>query len=60
MRIAYTDAYEKCKDFSRKNSLINIFDLEEFIFKLDIDNNVRIELNNILNIKTYIGNSKNL
>lgn len=53
----YTDAYEKCKDFSRNNSGLNILDLEEFVEKLEIEQNVKNEIENMLEVKKYIGNA---
>ena len=56
----YTDAYEKCKEFTRTNAASNILDLEYFVETLDIGKHVRSELNNMLNIETYTGNSKKI
>lgn len=56
----YDDAYEKCKDFSRTHTSINILDLEEFISKLDVEDNVKTELNSMLDVNTYVGNAKNI
>ena len=53
------DAYEKCKDFSRKHTTINILDLEYFISNLEINDEVKRELENMLNVDKYIGNAKN-
>jgi len=54
------NAYEKCKEFSRKNKQINIFDLESFISNLEVPNQVKQELYNCLNINKYIGYSNKL
>jgi adenylosuccinate lyase len=51
----YEDAYEKCKEFSRTNTNINILDLEDFVTGLDIEDYVRYELHSMLDIKRYIG-----
>ena len=51
----YEDAYEKCKEFSRINTSMNILDLEDFVTGLDIEDYVRDELHNMLDIKSYIG-----
>ena len=56
----YDDAYEKCKDFSRTHASINILDLEEFVSKLDVEDNVKEELNSMLDVNTYLGNAKNI
>jgi adenylosuccinate lyase len=56
----YDDAYEKCKDFSRTHASINILDLEEFVSKLDVEDKIKEELNNMLNVNTYLGNAKNI
>ena len=51
------DAYEKCKEFSRKHDSINILDLEEFVSKLDIDERIKKEIESMLDVYKYIGNS---
>jgi adenylosuccinate lyase len=53
----YTDAYEQCKDFSRNNSGLNILDLEAFVSNLKVEENVRDEILNMLDVKKYIGNA---
>jgi adenylosuccinate lyase len=51
------DAYEKCKEFSRKHDNINILDLEEFVSKLNIDERIKKEIDSMLDVYKYIGNS---
>lgn len=51
------DAYEKCKEFSRKHDSINILDLEEFVSNLDVNESVRKEIECMLDVNKYIGNS---
>lgn len=51
----YEDAYEKCKEFSRINTNINVLDLEDFITGLDIEDYVRDELHSMLDITRYVG-----
>jgi adenylosuccinate lyase len=53
----YADAYETCKGFSRNQDSLNILDLEDFISKLDIDEEVKKELYSILDVNKYIGNA---
>lgn len=53
----YTDAYEECKEFSRKHENLNILDLEDFISKLEITEEVKKELESMLDINKYIGNA---
>jgi adenylosuccinate lyase len=53
----YTDAYEKCKEFSRQECVLNILDLEEFISNLEIDESVKKELGDMLDVNTYIGDA---
>ena len=48
------NAYNKLKEFSRNNKKIDIFDIKTFIQNLDVEENVKNELNN-LNIENYIG-----
>ena len=48
------EAYDKLKDFSRKNDKINIFDIKTFIENLNVDDNIKEELNK-LELKNYIG-----
>ena len=56
----YENAYEKCKEFSRKTDLINIIDLEGFILNLDIKEEIKKEINDALNIYKYVGNARNV
>ena len=51
------DAYEKCKEFSRKHENLNILDLEDFISKLEIKKEVKKELESMLDVNKYIGNA---
>jgi adenylosuccinate lyase len=53
----YEDAYEKCKEFSRTNTHINILDLDDFITGLDVEHTVRCELRTVLDIENYVGYS---
>jgi len=53
----YADAYEKCKEFSRKHENLNILDLEDFISKLEIKEEVKKELESMLDVNKYIGNA---
>jgi adenylosuccinate lyase len=53
----YTGAYEKCKEFSRKNTKINILDLEEFVYHLDIEESIKQEITQILSVDKYVGYS---
>jgi adenylosuccinate lyase len=53
----HADAYEKCKDFSRNQASLNILDLEDFISKLDIDEEVKKELYSMLDVNKYIGDA---
>jgi len=48
------NAYDKLKEFSRNNSKIDIFDIKTFIEKLDVNDEIKNELNK-LNIENYIG-----
>jgi len=53
----YADAYETCKGFSRNQDSLNILDLEDFISKLDIDEEVKKELYSMLDVNKYIGDA---
>ena len=53
----FTGAYEKCKEFSRNNANLNILDLENFVSNLEIDENIKKEIENMLDVKKYIGNA---
>jgi adenylosuccinate lyase len=55
----YADAYEKCKRFSRKNENLNILDLEDFLLNLDVNEDIKKELESMLDINKYIGNAAN-
>ena len=51
------DAYEKCKEFSRKHQNLNILDLEDFVSNLEIEVEVKKEIEDMLDIDKYIGNA---
>lgn len=46
-RYGYEDAYEKLKDFSRKNKVVTEFEIKNFVEKLEIDNFIKEKLKNI-------------
>jgi adenylosuccinate lyase len=58
-KYGYTDAYEKCKEISRKHENLNILDLEDFISKLEIKEEVKKELESMLDVNKYVGNARN-
>ena len=43
-RYGYEDAYEKLKDFSRKNKVVTEFEIKNFVEKLKIDNFIKEKL----------------
>ena len=57
-KYGYADAYEKCKEFSRKHENLNILDLEDFISKLEIKEEVKKELESMLDVNKYVGNAR--
>ena len=51
------NAYEKLKDFSRNNNNITLKDIHNFVNKLDINQNIKEEINKI-SLETYTGYHK--
>ena len=58
-KYGYANAYEKCKEFSRNHKNLNILDLENFISNLKIKEEVKKELESMLDVNKYIGNAAN-